>query len=107
MTFAVFRRLRKRCRRHHPATRVLAFGLEVDGLALLQQLESGRPELQVQDFALARQHVVLDAQAQHGLEMRVDDGVGHHARQFGLIAPPASMACSVALRQASDSGESL
>ena len=71
---------------HHPAARVLAFGLEVDRLAFLQQLEGRRPELQVQDLALARQHVVLDVQPQHGLQVRLDDGIGHQVRQFGDFA---------------------
>ena len=48
---------------HHPAAFVLAFGFEINGLALLQLLEGGLPKLQVQDLALARQHIVVDAQA--------------------------------------------
>ena len=71
---------------HHPAALVLALGFEVDRLALLEQLEGGGPELQVQDLALAREHVVLHVQPQHGRQVRLHDGVGHQVRQFGDLA---------------------
>ena len=53
---------RERLGRHHPTAGVLAFGFEIDRFVLLQQLERGRPKAQMQDLALAGQHVVLDAQ---------------------------------------------
>ena len=76
----------ERRRRHHPAAAVLAFGFEVDRLALFQQFERRRPEFEMQNLALARQHVVLDVQPQHGGEVRVDDGVGHQMREFRQFA---------------------
>ena len=72
---------------HHPAAVVLAFGLEVDGLAFLEQLERGGPELHVQNFAFARQHVVFDVvEPQHGRQMRLHDAIRHQVRHFGQVA---------------------
>ena len=65
-------------------------------LRSLQQFESRRPELQVQNFAFARQHVIFDAQTEHGLQVRIDNGVGDHAQQSRYVPPcPLSIACSV------------
>src|SRR5579862_278921 len=46
----------KRRAGHHPAAFVLAFGFEIDSLALFQLLERRSPELQMQDFAFAGQN---------------------------------------------------
>ena len=46
-----------------PAAGVLALGLEVDGAGRLEQLEGPRPEVPVEDVALAGQQVVGDARA--------------------------------------------
>jgi hypothetical protein len=83
--------------RHHPAARVLAFRLEVDGLAFLQQLERRRPKLQMQDLALPRQHIVLHAQPSAW-----SSGAPAQSRRATRCASsatspsPASIACSVA-----------
>ena len=60
---AVFRTGIARERRggHHPTSGVLALGLQVNGLALLEQFERRCPELQMQNLAFARQYVVLHA----------------------------------------------
>ena len=52
--------------------------VQVDRLSLFQQLERGSPEFQLQDFALARQNVVLHAEPEHGVQVGVDDGIGHY-----------------------------
>ena len=92
-------RLGGRPSRHHPAAGVLAFGLEVDRLALLQQLERRRPELQVQNLALARQHVVLDVQPQHGRQVRLARWRPPPGAPVRPVRPsPASIACSVSAR---------
>ena len=44
---------------HHPAARILPRAGQVNRAALLQPLKCGVPELQVQDLALARQHIVF------------------------------------------------
>src|SRR5271168_530021 len=40
----------------------------------------------MQDFALAREQIVVDAQARHSAQMKCDDGVGYHFGDFGLFA---------------------
>src|ERR1035438_4221548 len=54
--------------RHHPTAFVFALRFEINGLALLELLKSRFPKLEMQDFALARQHVVVYAEAVHGFE---------------------------------------
>ena len=55
----------------------------MDGAAFLQLLKRGVPELQVQDFALPRQHVILHAEPLHGGQMAAHDRHGDDFRQFG------------------------
>ena len=50
---------------HHPAARVLPFGLHLGRVHLLQKLERGRPEPAAEDVALAREEVVGDADPPH------------------------------------------
>ena len=50
---------------------------------MLELLEGGFPELEVQNLALARQKVVLDAEAQHGFKMAAQDGGGDEVGDFG------------------------
>src|SRR5947209_18028375 len=54
---------------HHPAAFVLAFRLEVKHAFLLHLLKSQVPEMQMENLALARQEVILNAEALHGFEM--------------------------------------
>ena len=65
---------------------MLAFLFEVDRLALFEELESGGPEIEVEDFAFARQDVVFDVEAEHGGEVRLNDGVGDEVGEFGKLA---------------------
>ena len=92
---------------HDPAARVLALGLEVDGLAVLQEFERRGPEFQVKDVAFARQHVVFDVQAEHGRQVRLTMASATRCASSATSPSPASMSCSVALRQGRDSGWSL
>ncbi len=72
----------ERGRGHYPAAFVLALGLEVDRLLLLEQVERRSPEFQMENLALAGEHIVLDAQAEHRVQMRQDDGVGDDVGQI-------------------------
>jgi hypothetical protein len=65
---------------------VLAFVFEIDGLALLEQLKRSGPEIQVENFTFARQHIVLHVEAEHGGEVRFHNGIGHQVSQFGQFA---------------------
>ena len=55
-------------------------------LRCFEQFKRRRPELQVQNLAFARQHIVLDIEAQHRRQMRIDDGVGDQMREFRQFA---------------------
>ena len=59
---------------HHPASFVLAFVLEGKHAGFLQLGKGRIPEMQVQDFALARQEVVFDVEPVHGLKMAAQHG---------------------------------
>ena len=72
---AAARRDPKHCRRHYPAAGVLARCLEPDRFARLQQLECRGPETQLQDLALARQHVVGNANPLHRRQVASHYGV--------------------------------
>ncbi len=50
---------------------------------MLELLEGGVPEFEVQDLALAGQEVVLDVEAQHGFKMAAQDGGGDEVGDFG------------------------
>src|SRR5271163_423208 len=52
--------LLERARGHHPAAFVLTLGLEINGLALLEMLESLLPKFEIQYLALTRKHVIVD-----------------------------------------------
>ena len=80
------RRLRSR---HHPATFVLALGLEVEDLLLFEQFERRVPEVQMKDLALARQEVVLDVEAVHGLKMSAQDRSRDQLGNFGDLVAAA------------------
>ena len=54
---------------HDPAAFIFAFGLEVEHAGILQFGESSVPKVQMENFALTRQEVVLDIQPVHGLKM--------------------------------------
>ena len=54
---------------HHPAALVLALSLEVEHALVFELLKGQVPEMQAQNFALARQEVVLDVEAVHGFQM--------------------------------------
>ena len=56
---------------HHPAAFVLSFGLVKKHTTIFEFGEGRVPEVQPQDFALARQEVVFDVEPVHGLEMAV------------------------------------
>ncbi len=73
--------------RHHPAALVLAFGFEVEHAGLLQLLKGQRPEIQVQNLALARQKIVLDVEPQHGFKMAPEHRGRNQLGNFGgLVA---------------------
>ena len=67
---------------HHPAARVLARGGKLNRAALFQHFERGVPEFQVQDFAFAREQVVVDAEAVERAQVAEDDRGGHHFRHL-------------------------
>ncbi len=69
--------------RHDPAAFVLAFVFEVEHAGFLELLEGRFPEFEVQNFALARQEVVLDVEAKHGFKMAAQDGGGDEVGDFG------------------------
>ena len=69
----VHRRCGRRRPLHHPAALVLAFGFEIEHALRLQLLEGQVPELQVQNFALARQQVVFNAESQHRFQVPPQD----------------------------------
>src|SRR5688572_14669036 len=87
---------------HHPAPSLLALGLKINSLSLLQQLERGSPKLKVKDFAFARQDVVADTEPSHGVEVAVDHCIRDHVthvREFANagfngvqgVMPPSSL----------------
>ncbi len=71
--------------RHHPTALVLTLGLEVEHALLFQQLEGRIPEVQVEDLALARQEVVFDVEAVHGLEMPPQHCSGNEFGDLGFL----------------------
>src|ERR1700679_112124 len=83
---------------HHPATLVLAFGLKVKHAHLLQLLKSHIPELQVQNFALTRQKIIIKVEPQHRLRCRRSTAVEISSATSAVSLPPSSIACSVAYR---------
>src|SRR5579875_532498 len=70
---------------HYPATFVLALGLQVENAFFLQLPEGQIPEMQVQNFALARQQIVLDAQPQHGFKVPPQNGSGDQLADLGRL----------------------
>ena len=50
---------------------------------MLELFEGGLPEFEVKNFALAREKIVLDAEAQHGFKMAAEDGGGDEVGDFG------------------------
>ena len=72
---------------HHPAAFVLALGLEIQHALRHHQRARRLPEVQVQNLALARQKVVLDAQPLHRLQVPPQDTCRNQIRNLrGLIA---------------------
>ena len=71
---------------HHPAARVFSGRCKLDRAALLEQIERGVPEFQVQDFAFAGEQIVVDAQAVERAQMAVDDGGGDDFRHLRRVA---------------------
>ena len=71
------------CAGHDPAAFVLAFVLEIEHAGFFELFEGGFPEFEVKDFALARQKIVLDAEAQHGFKMAAQDGGRDEFGDFG------------------------
>ena len=71
---------------HDPATGVFPRGRELDGAALLQHFEGGVPEFQVQDFAFAREQIVIDAEAVERAQVAVHDGGSDDLAHFGRVA---------------------
>src|SRR5690349_17830917 len=61
---------------HHPAARVFTLTLQIEHAPFFELLKGGVPEMQVEDFALAREKVVLDAQPLHGFEVAAKNGCG-------------------------------
>ncbi len=65
---------------HHPTSGVLAVILFIEDALFDHLLEGEIPEMQAQDFAFARQEVVLDVEPLHGFEMATEnrrrDGFG-------------------------------
>ena len=59
---------------HDETALVLACGLEVENAFGEHELAGCVPEVEREDLALAREEVVLDAEALHGLEMAAQDG---------------------------------
>ncbi len=55
----------------------------------LSCLKAVSQKLEMQDFALARQHVVVDAEAIHGFQMIFDDGIGDRGRKVRQLARAA------------------
>src|ERR1019366_2068463 len=60
--------------RHYPAALVLPLRLEIEDALLFQLLEGRIPEVQAKDLAFAREEVVLDVEAVHGLQMTAQYG---------------------------------
>ncbi len=83
---SVRRRFAEGGRRHHPTAFVLTLLFEIDGVSLFEKLESLGPELQMKNFTFARQNVVFDAEAVHGFDVRLHDGIGYDVGQFGDFA---------------------
>src|SRR6478609_1827380 len=75
--------LRPRSPLHHPAAFVLAFGLKVKHALLLQLLKRRLPEMQMENLALLRKKIVLNAQPLHGFQMAANDGVRYQLADFG------------------------
>ena len=73
---------------HHPASGIFPRSRQMNGAAHFQLLKGGLPELQVQDFALARQQVILHAEPLHGAQMAAHDRHGNDLRQFGRRTMP-------------------
>ena len=71
---------------HHPAAGVFPGRGKLNRAALLQHFERGVPEFQVQDFAFARQQIVVDAQPVERPQMAVDDGGRDDFRHLRRVA---------------------
>jgi len=70
---------------HDPAALVLAFGLGVEDSGLLELLEGGIPEFEVEDFAFAGQEIVFDVEAEHGFKMAAEDCGGDELGYLGSL----------------------
>ena len=74
---------RVRFKRHHPAAFVAPFHLIMNCICLFHPLEGMIPEFEAQDFGLARQHIVTNAEPLHRAEDALDVARGNVVREFG------------------------
>ena len=58
----------------------------MNGAGCFQHFECLVPELQMQDFTLAGQQIVMNVQARHGVQMAGNDGVRYHLRNFSVFS---------------------
>src|SRR5581483_3929630 len=81
--FGIDRILRSACTFHHPATGIFALCLVIKDAMFFQFFERRIPEMQVKNFALPREEVVLDAQPLHGFEVAAENGGGDQVGDLG------------------------
>src|SRR5207249_2458888 len=73
---------------HYPTTPIAAFAFEMDDAAFFHQLKRTLPKVQVQNFRLARQQIVTDAETFHRVENLLDVAGGDIVGKFsrGIVS---------------------
>ena len=75
---------------HHPAAFILALGFEVEHAGFFEFRERRIPEMQMKNFALARQEIVFNVQPVHGFKMAAQHGNGNQVTDCAVSFPPSS-----------------
>jgi hypothetical protein len=73
---------------HHPTPRILARSSQLHRATALQQLKRRIPELQMEDVALLRQQIEIDAQSVQGVQVEVVDSRGDDFAHLRRVAVP-------------------